>query len=268
MKSLKDEKNSSGFILTNLNGGTEDIKLPVSLNDLSLNPIDRLHNIYANSEFLETFKNSLDICSNCLNEPSSIFKFAMDYFHKKNIKFGGVMNSLIYGNILTNSVAFDNFVNKISYLIKSNEDSLFEYNNESQQILPIVISYLLQFNQIYDSQELLKSLNDYIYDIYEFRIDASNYFLKTINVNFDYEMIYRYCDENNKKDKLINRPFALDVLTGSSLFRDFYKIGLLATYLQMIIILVHQTSYYDSETQSDIPYSKFSVDRLNPFTRT
>ena len=268
LNSLKKEKNSSGFILTNLNGGTEDIELPVALNDLSLNPIDRLHNIYANSEFLETFKNSLDICSNTLNKPSSIFKFAMDYFHKKNIKFGGVMNSLIYGNILTNSVAFDNFVNKISYLIKSNEDSLFKINDESQQILPIVISYLLQFNQIYDSQELLKSLNDDIYGNYEFRIDATNDFLKTINVNFDYEMIYRYCDENNKKDELINRPFALDVLTGSTLFRDFYKIGLLATYLQMIIILVHQTSYYDSETQSDIPYSRFSVDRLNPFTRT
>ena len=81
-------------------------------------------------------------------------------------------------------------------------------------------------------------------------------------------MIYRYCDKNNKKEGLINRPFALEVLTGSTLFRDFYKLGLLATYIQMIIILVHQTSYYDSESEMELPFSRFSVDRMNPFTRT
>ena len=241
--------------------------LSVELDKLDILPIDRLHTIYGSKNYMNLFKGVLDMGSDKFDNSTALFKFAMDYFHKKNIKFGGVMNSLIYGNILTNSVVFDQFVNKIQNLINTNDDT-FNYKSTSQQILPIVISYLDNFHKTYENQNLLQKLKDAIYYINEFKVDASTVHLKTINVNFDYEMIYRYCDKNNKKEGLINRPFALDVLTGSTLFRDFYKLGLLATYIQMIIILVHQTSYYDSESEMELPFSRFSVDRMNPFTRT
>ena len=258
---------SSGFLLTSLKGGKNVMDLSVELDKLDILPIDRLHTIYGSKNYMNLFKGVLDMGSDKFDNSTALFKFAMDYFHKKNIKFGGVMNSLIYGNILTNSVVFDQFVNKIQNLINTNDDT-FNYNSTSQQILPIVISYLDHFHETYENQNLLQKLKDAIYYINEFKVDASTVHLKTINVNFDYEMIYRYCDKNNKKEGLINRPFALDVLTGSTLFRDFYKLGLLATYIQMIIILVHQTSYYDSESEMELPFSRFSVDRMNPFTRT
>ena len=258
---------SSGFLLTSLKGGKNVMDLSVELDKLDILPIDRLHTIYGSKNYMNLFKGVLDMGSDKFDNSTALFKFAMDYFHKKNIKFGGVMNSLIYGNILTNSVVFDQFVNKIQNLINTNDDT-FNYKSTSQQILPIVISYLDNFHKTYENQNLLQKLKDAIYYINEFKVDASTIYLKSINVNFDYEMIYRYCDKNNKKEGLINRPFALDVLTGSTLFRDFYKLGLLATYIQMIIILVHQTSYYDSESEMELPFSRFSVDRMNPFTRT
>ena len=266
------ENNSEGFLLPSMTGGNVNFgEFDITEPRFNLNVVDRMRTIYNKPLYIELFSNVLDIKDSKL-ESNLIFKFAMQYFHKKDIRFGGVMNSLLFGNILINSVMLKTYIEKFKESIKD-----IKYSPDKPDIMPIVISYLDNFNK-YLPELSNKSWLFFDKDI-EYSIKSLNSsnsltnlkILPTVNSNFDYEMIYRYNDkELNEKDDnyLLKRPYGLDKLVGSQLFSEYHKLGSLITYLQMIIILIHQTSHYDSESQSDIPYSKFSTQYLNPFGRT
>lgn len=266
------ENNSEGFLLPSMTGGNVNFgEFDITEPRFNLNVIDRMRTIYNKPLYIELFSNVLDIKDSKL-ESNLIFKFAMQYFHKKDIRFGGVMNSLLFGNILINSVMLKTYIEKFKESIKD-----IKYSSNKPDIMPIVISYLDNFNKYLpelSNKSWLFFDKNIEYSIKS--LDSANKLtdlkiLPTVNSNFDYEMIYRYNDkELNEKDinYLLKRPYGLDKLVGSQLFSEYHKLGSLITYLQMIIILIHQTSHYDSESQSDIPYSKFSTQYLNPFGRT
>lgn len=266
------ENNSEGFLLPSMTGGNVNFgEFDITEPRFNLNVVDRMRTIYNKPLYIELFSNVLDIKDSKL-ESNLIFKFAMQYFHKKDIRFGGVMNSLLFGNILINSVMLKTYIEKFKESIKD-----IKYSADKPDIMPIVISYLNNFNNYLpelSNKSWLFFDKDIEYSIKSLDSGKSLTELKilpTVNSNFDYEMIYRYNDKqlNEKDDKyLLKRPYGLDKLVGSQLFSEYHKLGSLITYLQMIIILIHQTSHYDSESQSDIPYSKFSTQYLNPFGRT
>lgn len=204
------------------------------------------------------------------DDENQIFKSAMNYFHKYNISMKSIFNSLCYAQLLTNRVQFNAIVNKLSKAVAA----LPAREDRNETNYSLARAYIVN---VIDGDKPIWNRNDVKYDVSDnpnssrpnhfnvgdyvkhiqgiSGIEKQKYFnniwyAPAINNNFVTAFLAHATDSSLHEDKV---PYSMKLIS-SLAFEKFMRLDHECTYINMLILLLRLTSYYDTNNDTEVGF--------------
>lgn len=265
-----DEADNWGFLIPKLTGGdlsdNYNVDAMMQSDGMGTSALKTMKKMYANKRipyqiFAHLFNGGIFLRPNAAD---GIFKSAMNYFHKHDIGMASIFNTLCYAQILTSRVQLNTVVGKLSEIAKA----LPERNNRKESNYSLVKAYIANSmsgdepfwndsnikNITFISSENRKEhfdVPDFVSNVNKDRIDKymrDMLSAPSINNSFMRALIDNTEDENLCAEKKVLYSLTL---FNTSTFRHIRRLDQECTYINMLIMLLRMTSYYDSNEEVD-----------------
>lgn len=220
-------------------------------NSSDTRPLSALSQMYGNtveSPFTTYFSGAT------LSSASTIYSAVLTYFHKSNIQVSSLIQNICYGNILMNSTLYDNVTAKfheIATTIKNDS----KLSDDTKKMVEFVIAAFEAGppeKSIVNGDDIEKSLKNKIAKDYGTGTYPGANDPVTINPSFMTQFI-RFLDAYKNTRIVLVSPIRTEVA----------RLDYINTYINAVIRMLHLTSAYDMETETDLPL--FPRDSIDPF---
>lgn len=266
-------KNYGFLIPKKLTGGLSgSLQLLMKDNIEGNKPEEVMKNLYADQPIpYKIFMNLFNAAATFkTNEPSSIFNATIRYFHKFNISMSNVFNQLCYAQILMNSISMKDAMTRLSNVVSNLPDSEAKkqhFNMARKYILSSVgkdaagkqvslfdidandfKTVFAHDGKLHDAKRSEFVEDKYITtdmhgtDVENINHMKSIYKAPTANPNFMID--YLKFTQTDKYRHLLP-------MNSSNLMRLMHRLDLQCTYMDMLVILLRHTSYYDTERATE-----------------
>lgn len=265
-----------GFLIPkSMNGGFSRIMSSFMNDTIEGNkPEEIMRHLYENQPIpYRIFMNLFNaIATFKTNEPITIFNATIHYFHKFNISMSSILNQLCYAQILMNSVTLKDSMRRLSDVVRllPSADGKRQHYEMARKYISMSIAQdnankvVSLFDEDPDEFEIMfdkgtaVSFNkcvrsEYVDDDYITKLVGTDYkthfkAMKSIynapTVNPNYLIDYIKFTQSDKFDKLLQ-------INSSNLMNLMHRLDLQCTYIDMLVLLLRHTSFYDVEKDTD-----------------